>query len=337
MNSGWYVLGEEEDLFEKEFANYLGVKYSIGVGNGLDALILAFRILGIGSGDQVIVPANTFIASVMGVTVNGGEPVFVEPDENYNIDAAKIEAAITEKTKAILPVHLYGRACDMDQICAIAKKYGLKIVEDCAQAHGTTWKGKKVGTFGEIGCFSFYPTKGLGAFGDGGAIVTDDEAIVDRCKSLHNYGSDKKYEFDEVGVNSRLDEMQAALLRVKLSHLDDLLAERREIAKRFVQGIHHPEIILPEYAESHTWHQFVIRTPHRDALKRYLAEQGVGTEIHYPIPPHLSKAYDYLGYRAGSFPATEQYADEVLSLPIFNGMTADEQTYAIATLNEFTH
>lgn len=337
LRSGWYILGKEVSAFEQAFAAYLGARCCVGLASGLDALWMAFRLLGIGQGDEVIVCANAYIACVMGITINGASPVFVEPDEYDNIDAGRIEAAITSRTKAILAVHLFGQTCDMDKIGQIVRKYGLKLVEDCAQSHGTLFHGKQSGTFGNIGCFSFYPTKGLGAFGDGGCIVTDDEEIAERCRTLRNYGSRVKYHNEIVGANSRLDELQAGLLNVKLGFLDELNAERREIARRYMEGINTAFLALPKVrpgVES-TWHQFVIHSPYRDALKAWLLENGIGSEIHYPIPPHLSEAYRYLGYHEGDFPIAEKNAREVLSLPMFNGLREDEQSFVIDTINRF--
>lgn len=336
LRNGWYVLGNEVKEFEKEFSNYIGSKYSVGLDNGLNALVIAFRQLGIGAGDEVIVQANTYIASVMGVTMNGATPVFVEPDQYFNIDADKIEAAITDKTKAICVVHLYGQASNMDKIMEIAKKYNLEIVEDCAQSHGADFNGKRTGTFG-IGCFSFYPSKNLGCFGDGGAITTNSEKFDRDFRVLRNYGSEKRYYNEVVGYNSRLDELQAGLLRVKLSHLDELTEEREKIAKRYLSEIKNPKIELPLVREGATsvWHLFVVKTEERDRFQKYLEENGVGTVIHYPIPPHLSKAYEYLRYKKGDFPITEKYAETVLSLPLYNGMTDEEQTYVIEVINRY--
>ena len=309
----------------------------MGLASGLDSLWMAFRLLGIGPGDEVIVCANAYIACVMGITINGASPVFVEPDEYDNIDAGRIEAAVTPATKAILAVHLFGQTCDMDAICQIVRKYGLRLVEDCAQSHGTLFHGKQSGTFGDIGCFSFYPTKGLGAFGDGGCIVTDDEELAGRCRALRNYGSRVKYHNEVVGANSRLDEIQAGLLHVKLGFLEELNQERREIARLYQEGLDTAFLTLPKVRPgvTSTWHQFVIHSPHRDALKAWLAENGIGSEIHYPIPPHLSEAYRYLGYHEGDFPITEKNAREVLSLPMFNGLREDEQAFVIDTINRF--
>lgn len=336
LRNGWYVLGNEVKEFEKEFSSYIGTKYSIGLDNGLNALVIAFRELGIGEGDEVIVQANTYIASVMGITMNGATPVFVEPDEFFNIDAEKIEDAITEKTKAICVVHLYGQASNMDKIMEIAKKHSLYVVEDCAQSHGADFNGKRTGTFG-IGCFSFYPSKNLGCFGDGGAITTNDEKLDRDFRVLRNYGSEKRYYNEVVGYNSRLDELQAGLLRVKLSHLDELTKEREKIANRYLKEIKNTKLVLPKIREGATsvWHLFVIKSDERDRIQKYLEENGVGTVIHYPIPPHLSKAYEYLGYKKGDFPITERYAETVLSLPLYNGMTEEEQSYVIEVINRY--
>ena len=336
LDSGWYILGKEVERFEYEFAEYIGTKYCVGLASGLDALWLAFRILGIGNGDEVIVPSNTYIASVMGITINGAAPVFVEPNEYYNIDTSKIEEKITSKTRAILAVHLYGQACRMDKIMDIAQKHRLKVVEDCAQAHGAVCNSKKVGTFGDIGCFSFYPSKNLGAYGDAGAIVTNQEDIAKDFRIYRNYGSEKRYYNKVVGANSRLDELQAGLLRVKLKHLTELNDERTIISGKYLKEIRNEHIQLPSVDECVTtvWHQFVIRTKYRNELIQYLDECGIGTIIHYPIPPHLAEAYKYLGYKGGDFPIAEKYASEVLSLPLYNGMR-DEQNYIIETLNSF--
>lgn len=337
LRSGWYILGKELETFEKEWANYIGTKYCVGLANGLDALKISFHLLDIKKGDEVIVCANAYIACVMGITVDGATPVFVEPDEYDNIDADKIEEAITPKTKAILAVHLYGQACDMTKIMNIANKHNLKVVEDCAQSHGNHWKDKKVGTFGDVACFSFYPSKGCGAFGDGGCITTDNEDLAKKFKVYRNYGSEKRYHNQVIGSNSRLDEIQAGLLRVKLKHLDELNEERCLIANRYLKEIKNPIITLPKVrpnADS-TWHQFVIHTKQRDKLQEYLKEKEIGTLIHYPIPPHLSEAYAYLGKKEGDYPVAEKNAKEVLSLPMYNGMTEEEQTFVINTINDF--
>lgn len=337
LRSGWYVLGREVSSFENEFAEYVGAKHCVGLASGLDALWIAFRILGIGPGDEVIVQGNTYIASVMGITINGAAPVFVEPDEYYNIDASKIEEKITERTKAVLVVHLYGQASNMEPITALCKKYNLRLVEDCAQAHGAEWKGKLVGTFGDIGCFSFYPSKNLGAFGDGGAITTNDDSLADDVRVFRNYGSEKRYYNKVVGANSRLDELQAGLLRVRLKHLNELTKERERLCNRYLSEIKNNKIILPKIRNgaSHVWHQFVIRSEYREKLIDYLDRKNIGTIIHYPIPPHLSEAYQYLGLKRGVLPITEDYADTVLSIPLYNGMTEEEQKYIIRSINEF--
>ncbi len=337
LRSGWYVLGKEVAAFEEEFADYTGAKYCVGLASGLDALWLAFRVLNIKEGDEVIVQGNTYIASVMGITINGATPVFVEPDDYYQINPAKIEEKITDRTKAVLVVHLYGQASDMAPIVELCKKYKLRLVEDCAQSHGACFNGKMTGTFGDIGCFSFYPSKNLGAFGDGGAIVTDDEQIAKDMKVYRNYGSEKRYYNKVVGTNSRLDEIQAGLLRVRLSHLDDLTEEKRRIAARYFKELHNDKILLPRFIEgsTHVYHQFVIRCKERDELIAYLDEKEIGTIIHYPIPPHLAEAYRYLGFKEGDFPMTERLAKEVLSIPMYNGMTEEEQTYIIDTINGF--
>ena len=338
LRSGWYILGSEVKAFEQEWADYIGTKHCVGLASGLDALWMSFRILGIQEGDEVIVCANAYIACVMGISMNGATPVFVEPDAYDNIDAEKIEAAITHKTKAILAVHLYGQSCDMTRIMEIAQKHHLRVVEDCAQSHGNHWQGKTVGSFGDIGCFSFYPSKGCGAFGDAGCIVTNDPEIADKFRVYRNYGSRVRYQNEVVGTNSRLDELQAGLLRVKLTHLEDFNRERCEIAQRYEEGIKNPLVQHPKVrpgADS-TWHQYVVHVPGcRDKLAQYLKEHGIGTIIHYPIPPHLSQAYAYLGWKRGSFPIAERYADEVLSLPMYNGMTVEEQEYVIEKINGF--
>ena len=337
LRSGWYVLGKEVEDFEKEFAAYTGSRYCVGLASGLDALWIAFRVLGIGEGDEVIVQGNTYIASVMGITINGATPIFVEPDEYNNIDASKIEEKITEKTKAILVVHLYGQASNMEPIVALTKKYNLKLVEDCAQSHGARFNGQMTGTFGDIGCFSFYPSKNLGAFGDAGAIVTNDSEIEDAVRVFRNYGSEKRYHNKVVGTNSRLDEIQAGLLRVRLAHMDELIEEKQRICERYLRELRNEKIELPQIREgaTHIWHQFVIKCEDREQLIDYLNERGIGSIIHYPIPPHLSEAYGYLGMKKGDLPITEKYANEVLSIPLYNGMEEEEVKYVIEAINQF--
>lgn len=337
LRSGWYVLGPEVAAFEEEFAGYLGSRYCVGLASGLDALWIAFRALGIGKGDEVIVQGNTYIASVMGITINGATPVFVEPDEYYNIDADRIEEKITERTKAILVVHLYGQASNMRPVIELAEKYDLRIVEDCAQSHGARFEGKLTGTFGDISCFSFYPSKNLGAFGDAGAVVTDSEELARQMRMIRNYGSEKRYYNKVVGANSRLDEIQAALLRVRLAHLAEVNEERKRLCERYTEKIRNEKIMLPSVRTGATtvWHQYVIRCKSRDRLQQYLAEKEIGTLIHYPIPPHLSEAYSSLGIKKGTLPITEEYSEEVLSLPLYTGMTFEEQDYVVTALNEF--
>lgn len=337
LRSGWYVLGREVSTFEEEFAEYIGAKWCVGLASGLDALWITFRLLGIKPEDEVIVQGNTYIASVMGITINGATPVFVEPDEFFGMDSERIERLITDRTKAVLVTHLYGAASRMDEIVAACRKHNLKLVEDCAQSHGAKYKGKMTGTFGDVGCFSFYPSKNLGAFGDGGAIVCNDEELANEFRVFRNYGSEKRYHNKVVGANSRLDEMQAALLRVKLRHLDELNNEKSVIAERYNNELHNEFIQLPMVAPGATsvWHQYVIRCKKRGKLIDYLDERDIGSIIHYPIPPHLSEAYKYLGYRKGSFPITEKLADTVLSIPMYNGMTDEEQSFVIEALNKF--
>lgn len=336
--SSWYIEGKEDEAFEKAFADYCGVRYCIGVGNGLEALILALKAMEIGEGDEVIIPSNTYIATALAVTYTGAQPVFVEPDiHTFNINPALIEAAITTKTKAIIPVHLYGQACDMDPIMEIAARHGLKVLEDCAQAHGATYKGRKIGTFGEASGFSFYPGKNLGALGDAGATVTNDETLAAKIRALGNYGSDYKYHHIYKGNNSRLDELQAAFLAAKLPHLERMNVERRRIADRYLQEIHNEKIVLPyvpEYAVP-VWHIFGIRCQDRPALEKYLNEKGIGTNKHYPIPMHLQECYRDLGFHKGDFPIAEEISETQLSIPMYYGMTEEEVKYVVDCINEF--
>lgn len=337
VQSGWYILGRELEAFEAEFAAHLKVRHCIGVNSGTDALILAVRALGIGPGDEVIVPAGTYIASVLGVTENGATPVYVDSDRFHLIDADRIEAAITPRTKAILPVHMYGQACNMAVITDIAKRHGLKVIEDCAQCHGSKWQGKLTGTWGDIGCFSFYPTKPLGAFGDAGALVTDDDELADRLRLLRNYGSRKKYHNEIVGVNTRLDEVQAAVLRVGLSHLDETNAARAELADVYLKGITNPKVSLPEtHADAtHVFHLFPVLTDRRDELVSYLKEKGIGTQIHYPVPPFIAECYRDQGHEPGEFPEALRVAEHEVSLPIYAAMSKEEAEYVAKTINEW--
>lgn len=334
----WYIGGEEDAAFEKAFAAWCGTAYCVGTGNGLDALMLALRALGIGPGDEVILPANTFIATALAVTYTGARPVLADAKtETFNINPEEIEKRITAKTRAVIPVHLYGQPCEMDRILAVARKYGLRVVEDCAQAHGAAWQGQKVGTFGDAAGFSFYPGKNLGALGDAGAVVTNDSALAQRVRMLGNYGSDYKYHHVLQGYNSRLDEMQAAFLSVKLACLDRVNEDRRKTAQRYLSEIRHPGIILPEVSAGaeHVWHVFGVRCARREELESHLNSRGIGTNKHYPIPVHLQECYRDLGYRPGDFPAAEEISATELSLPLYYGMTEDEISYVIETLNAF--
>lgn len=337
-NRSWYIEGVEDEAFEKAFAEYCDSKYCVGVGNGLDSLFLALKAMGIKEGDEVIVPSNTYIATALAVTYTGATPIFVEPDiRTFNIDPTKIEAAITDKTKAIMPVHLYGQACDMDPIMEVAKKYNLYVVEDCAQAHGAKYKGKVIGSFGDAAGFSFYPGKNLGALGDAGATVTENEELAKKVRALGNYGSDYKYHHIYQGNNSRLDELQAAFLAAKLPHLNKVNVERRKIAQKYLDGIKNPEIILPfvpEYAEP-VWHIFGVRCDRRDELEKFLNDAGISTNKHYPIPMHLQGCYADLGFKKGDYPIAEKISKTELSIPMYYGMTDEEVQYVIDRMNEF--
>lgn len=337
LNSGWYVLGKEMVEFEKQFADYLGVKHCISLNSGTDALILAFRALGIGKGDEVIVPANSYIASVIGVTENGATPVFVDADNCMEIDADAIEEIITNKTRAILPVHLYGQPCRMDKITEIAKKYGLKLVEDCAQCHGAKFNGKFAGTFGDMGCFSFYPTKPLGAFGDAGAIVTNNDEIAEKLQLLRNYGSRIKYNNEINGVNSRMDEVQAAMLNVGLKYLDAGNEERLRQAQMYKNGIKNSKITIPPIYTGvcHVYHLFPVIVEDRDGFQQYLLKNGIKTQVHYPIPPYVAECYRGLGYLWSDFSMAEKIAKHEVSLPIYCGMPDDEIQYVIEVVNRW--
>ncbi len=319
MDSGWYVLGHEVEAFEAEFADYSQTKHCIGVGNGLEALHLILRSMDVGPGDEVIVPANTFIATWLAVSYTGATPVPVEPDDKtYNIDPALIEGAITSRTRVIMPVHLYGQPADMEPVNELAVRYGLKVVEDAAQAHGANYKGKRTGSLGHAAGFSFYPGKNLGAFGDGGAVTTNDDALAERIRTLRNYGSKVKYQHDAAGFNSRLDELQAGFLRVKLKYLDRWNNRRRDLALRYSSALKGSSLILPAVPAwaAPTWHLYVVRSAARDALQQRLAAAGIGTLVHYPVPPHLQQAYGSLGYGRGAFPVAEKAAGELLSIPM---------------------
>ncbi|MBP3818125.1 MAG: DegT/DnrJ/EryC1/StrS family aminotransferase [Butyrivibrio sp.] len=339
MDNSWFIQGEELVAFEQEFAKYVGVKHCVGVATGLDALYLVLKAYGIGAGDEVIVPSNTFIATALAVSYAGATPVFVEPVlETFNIDASRIEAAITPKTKAIMAVQLQGRCCDMDEINRIAKAHGLKVIEDAAQAHGAKYKGKMAGALGDAAGFSFYPGKNLGALGDGGCVTTNDDELAAKVRALGNYGSDYKYHHIYKGTNSRLDEMQAAFLRVKLPHLDKWNENRRKVAERYLSNITNPLIELPlstsaEY--EHIYHVFVIRCDRRDELEKYLADNGIHTVKHYPTPIHLQQAYADLCITEGELPVAEKISHTVLSIPMYYGMSDYEIDYVISKINEF--
>ncbi|MBQ6163417.1 MAG: DegT/DnrJ/EryC1/StrS family aminotransferase [Clostridia bacterium] len=337
LRSGFYVLGKEVEAFEREFAAYCGVAHCTSVGTGLDAIRIALHLLGVGEGDEVIVQGNTFIAGVMAITAAGASPVFAEPDAHFALSADELEKRLSPHTKAVLVTHLYGMMTPMDPIVAFCERHGLLLVEDCAQSHGAEYKGKRAGSFGNAGCFSFYPTKNLGCFGDGGAIVTNDASLDEKIRVFRNYGSEKKYYNSVVGTNSRLDELQAGLLRVRLAHMDELNEEKNRIARRYSDGIRNAKLILPvpQPDTYNVWHQYVVRCEERDALAAYLKENGVGTMIHYPVPPHLSGAYSVLGLVPGSLPVTEKYARTVLSLPSYVGLTEEELDCIIGLLNRF--
>lgn len=339
IDSGWYIAGKELIRFEQNFSSYCGTKHAIGVANGLDALILTLRAwkeLGkLKDGDEVIVPSNTYIASILAISANGLIPILVEPNiTTYNICPDKIKAAITDRTKVILPVHLYGRLANMPEIINIAKQHNLLVLEDAAQAHGASIDDKKSGCWGDAAGFSFYPGKNLGALGDAGAITTDDDNLADTLRALRNYGSHEKYKNTMQGVNSRLDEIQAAMLSVKLQHLDTEIAHRRKIATAYLEGISNPAIVLPEpHNDAHVWHVFVIRCEQRDALQQHLAENGVQTLIHYPIPPHQQQAYKEWNYL--SYPISEKIHEEIISLPISPIMSLQDAQIVTELCNNY--
>ncbi|MGN0014153.1 MAG: DegT/DnrJ/EryC1/StrS family aminotransferase [Candidatus Gastranaerophilaceae bacterium] len=336
LDAGWYLLGKNDELFEQHFAEYCGTKYAIGVGNGLEALSLIIKAYGFGMGDEIIVPANTYIATILAITYNGCTPVLVEPDINtYNINPDLIEEKITEKTKAIMVVHLYGQAVQMDKIWELAKKYNLKVFEDSAQAHGAVYQGKRTGNLSDASGFSFYPGKNLGCIGDGGAVTTNDKEIADKIRALRNYGSHVKYHNIYKGENSRLDEIHAAVLDVKLPHLDNDNARRREIAKYYRENIKNDKIILPKvYDENaHVWHVFAVRTKKRDELQEYLKQNDIQTLIHYPIPPHKQECYKELNNL--NLPITEEIHNTILSLPISPVLTDEEVQKVVEVINAY--
>ncbi len=337
LGSGWYVLGPEVEAFERAFADHAGTRHCVGVGSGLDALHLALLALGVGPGDEVLVPSNTYIATWLAVSRAGAVPVPVEPDPaTGNIDPARLEAARTPRTRAVLPVHLYGLPADMDAVTAFAARHGLAVLEDAAQAHGAAVRGRRAGALGTAGAWSFYPTKNLGAVGDGGAVTTDDDALADRLRSLRNYGSRRKYVHDERGLNSRLDELQAAMLRVRLEHLDAWNARRAAIAARYADGLAGTGLRLPWTPEglTHAWHVYAVHTPGRDRLAAALAERGVGTLMHYPTPPHLSGAYRDMGLAEGTLPIAERLARETLSLPMGPQLAPEGADHVIAAVRD---
>jgi dTDP-4-amino-4,6-dideoxygalactose transaminase len=339
LDSQWYILGEQVKQFEEQYARFSHTKYCVGVSNGLDALYLCLQALGIGKGDEVMISSHSYIACVLAISRTGATPVFVEPSlTTYNINPSAIEAVITSRTKAIMPVHLYGQPCEMEAIMQIAQKHNLFVVEDNAQSHGATYAGKITGSWGHINATSFYPTKNLGAIGDAGAITTDQEEFAKRIKVLQNYGSEKKYYNEVQGINARLDEMQAAVLRVKLNYLHQWIEDRQQIAALYTKQLQTcPEVVLPQVADKAlpVWHLYVIRTPGRNALQAHLLAAGIATMIHYPVPPHLQKAYAELGLTKGAFPIAEEIAETCLSLPIYPGLSADAIGYITETVHQF--
>jgi len=339
-DSYWYVMGEKLQNFEQAYANFNQTQHCVGVSNGLDALILALEALGVGKGDEVIVPSNTYIASVIAITTVGATPVFVEPRmETYNINPELIEEKITKKTKAIMPVHLYGQACEMDHIMQLAEAHKLVVVEDNAQAHGSSYNGKLTGSFGHANGVSFYPGKNLGALGDAGAVTTDNEKVAKKIKALRNYGSQKKYHNEYIGLNRRLDELQAAFLSVKLQYLKDWTQERQKIAETYNQKLKDSNLILPYVAKNadHVCHLYVVRTSRRDELQAHLNKNGIGTLIHYPIPPHLQKAYKYLGYKEGDFPIAEEFSKTLISLPLWVGLSEERVNSVSNFIKDFVY
>lgn len=338
LEKNWFIQGEECEKFEEEYAEYCGVKYCVGCGNGLDALFLVLKAYGIGAGDEVIVPSNTYIATALAVSYTGAIPVFVEPKlDTYNIDSEKIEEKITEKTKAIIAVHLYGMPADMKQIQEIADRHNLFVLEDAAQAHGALYYGKRTGSLGDAAGFSFYPGKNLGALGDAGAVVTNDKELAEEVRALGNYGSDYKYHHIYQGHNSRMDELQAAFLRIKLKHLDRWNENRREIARIYMNGIKNEKIILPkeELDKNPVYHIFAVRCKEREQLERYLLEKGIGTNKHYPIPMHLQKAYEEFQMKEGMLPIAEEISKTELSLPMYYGMEKADIEYVVDMINKF--
>ena len=338
LSSSWYIRGEQCKKFESSFSHYCSTNYCVGVANGLDSLTLSLLSLGIGKNDEVIVPANSFIATALAVSKTGATPVFVDPYiDTYCINPIAVKEKITKNTKAIICVHLYGQPCEMDELIRVSKESGIYLIEDCAQSHGATYKGKKVGGFGAISGFSFYPGKNLGALGDGGAITTNDEELYKFVKIYSNYGSEIKYNHIYTGINSRLDELQAAFLSVKLKYLDIINADRRRVADYYLKNIRNENVILPKVLmdTEPVWHVFALRCKHRDKLESYLNSNGIETNKHYPIPIHLQKCYHSLGYKFGDFPNAEEISCTEISLPIFYGMNLDELEYVVNVVNKF--
>ena len=339
LSSGRFILGEEGRLFENEYAKYIGVKYGIGVNSGTAALNFVIQAAGIGNGDEVITVPNSFVATSNAILNVGAKPVFVDIDSvTYNIDVNLIEKQINEKTRAILPVHLYAHPCDMDPILEIAQKHDLIVIEDACQAHGSEYKGKKTGSIGDVACFSFYPSKNLGCFGDAGMVVTNNDEMADKVRMLRDYGQSAKYKHDVLGSNERLDEIQAAVLRVSLKHLDDWNSKRIENAKYYTETFRDSKLVLPKEMEwgLHVYYLYVVRVQHRDKLKEYLKQNGIETGIHYPIPIHLQKFYmERFNFKRGQYPITEQCADEILSLPMFPNLKKEDITIVVETVNKF--
>ena len=338
LESGWYILGKELETFEKRFADFMGSDFAVGVGSGTEALHLALVASGVGHGDEVITVPNTAVPTLSAISFAGATPVFVDIEpETYLMNPDLIEAKITERTRAIVPVHLYGQACRMDRIIAIAERHGLKVIEDCAQAHGARYHGQLVGTFGDFGCFSFYPSKNLGAFGDAGMVITQDEEKAQRIRYLRNYGQTERYHHKFKGFNSRLDEIQAAILSVKLDHLEEWTRRRREIADTYSRNIKNDLVMTPMELDGvfHVYHLYVIRCEKRDELRSYLQDNGIGTQIHYPIPCHLQEGYKELRLTPGEFPVAESYAQQVLSLPNYPELTDEEIHYICEKINQF--
>ncbi len=330
-----FILGNAVEEFEKEFAKYCGTTYGISVANGLQALEIILRVMDIGKGDEVITVANTFNATVAAIASVGATPVLVDTKDDFTIDTSLIEKKITSKTKAILPVHLYGQVCDMDEIMNIAKKYNLQVIEDACQSHGSMYKNKRAGNLSHAAAFSFYPGKNLGAFGDGGFITTNDSNLAQKIKMIRNYGQSKKYYHDVLGLNSRLDTIQASILRIKLKNLDEWNSQRKKVAEKYASLKDVVKIPIVSADRDHIYHLYVIRTDKRDALMNYLKEKGIDSGLHYPVPIHMQKAFEYLGYKKGDFPKSEKFADTILSLPIFPGMTEAEANHVLTVINDF--